>query len=101
MKSFPIYNEVEACIYKTKKSYGAKNTSKSIIYVGSSRKNSHEIATVVTTRREKVHIKYGDIIEFSTSVDGVILKKMMFKNNKGIAGRYISTITKMDKIKSL
>lgn len=101
MKSFPIYNEVEACIYKSKKSYGAKNTSKSTIYVGSSKKNSHELATVITTRREKEHERHGSIIEFATSFDGVILKRMIFKNEKGIAGRYILTETKMDKLKSI
>ena len=100
MKSFPIYNEVEACIYKSKKSYGTKNTSKSTIYVGSSKKNSHELATVITTRREKEHIKYGNIIEFAISFEGVILKKMIFKNEKGLASRYISTETKMVKLKS-
>lgn len=101
MKSFPIYNEVEACIYKSSRSYGARDTSKSTIYVGSYKKNSHELAKVVTTRREKEDIKFGSIIEFAISVDSKILKRMWFKNEKGIAGRYIKTFNKVKTIKGL
>jgi len=101
MKSFPIYNEVESCIYKAPKSYGAKDTSKCTIYVGSSKKNSHQLATVITTRRSKQDKKYGEIIEFNISIDGVIIKKMLFKNENNKAGRYIKIISKLPNIKSL
>ncbi len=94
MKVFPIYNEVEACVSK-------RDTTKNTIYVGTSKKNPYELAKVITTRKEKEVLKFGNVIEFSVSIDGVILKKMWFKNEEGVAGRYIKTFTKMDKLKSI
>ncbi len=62
--SYPIWNEVEACIYKGNKSYGARDTSECIVKVGTSKKNSEFLAQHVTTRRTE-----GDYIVFRFGVD--------------------------------
>lgn len=63
MKSFPIYHEVESCVYKSK-SY---------------------------KREEKELNKFGSIIEFTIPISSSITKKVLFKNENGKAGRYIKT----------
>ena len=72
-RSYPIWNDVEACIYNPSKSYGAKNTSSNTIHVGSGSKHSKELATVVTTRRST-----GDYDIFRLFVDGKVIKKKYF-----------------------
>ena len=73
MKSYPIWTKVEACIYKTDKSFGAKDTSKQTIFVGTSAKNSHEIAEIITTKRE-----IDDKIIFKFSCNGKIINTIEF-----------------------
>ena len=70
MKAYPIWTEVTACNYKSSKSYGSKDTSQQIIYVGTSKNNSHELAEIITTRRQ-----IDDKIHFKLSVDDVIMKE--------------------------
>ena len=72
-RSYPIWTKVEACIYKSNKSFGAKDTSTQTIMVGTSAKNSHEIAQICTTRRE-----VDNEIIFKFSVDDEILKEIRF-----------------------
>ena len=72
-RSYPIWTKVEACIYKSDKSFGAKDTSTQTIMVGTSAKNSHEIAQICTTKRE-----VDNEIIFKFSVDGEILKTIRF-----------------------
>lgn len=72
-RSYPIWTKVEACIYKSDKSFGAKDTSAQTIMVGTGAKNSHEIAQICTTRRE-----VDDFIIFKFSLDGEILKELKF-----------------------
>ena len=101
-RSYPIWHEVTACIYNSSKSYGAKKTSEETIKVGTSKKNSHDLVKVVTTCRQGHHPKYGDIIRFRYSVDDVILKEALFKQDtKGNAGEHIKTRTKLNSVKSL
>jgi len=96
--SKPIWIDVEACIYQSSKSFGAKDTSKQTIYVGSSAKNSHEFAEIIVTRRIDDE---GNVV-FKLSVDGKILKEAKFENNKGRAGNLIGRIkSKLNRIKSL
>jgi hypothetical protein len=99
--SKPIWHAVEACIYQAVKSYGAKDTSKSKVLVGSSKSNSHQLAEVVTTRRFEEHKKYGSICIFKHSVDGVILKEMIFHENDGKAGKFIKERTALKRVKGL
>jgi len=100
-RSHAIWHDVRACIYKSSKSYGAKDTSEDSIYVGSSASNSHKFVDIITTKRIVSDPRYGDTIVFKISLDDVVLKEMIFKNNKGRAGEYIKTVTKLNKIKSL
>ena len=53
MKSYPIWNVVESCIYKSSKSYGARDTSETHVRVGTSKSNSETLVRHCTTRREK------------------------------------------------
>ena len=53
MRSYPIWNEVNACIYSSGKSFGAKDTSETRVKVGTSASNSVELVRHVTTRREQ------------------------------------------------
>lgn len=92
----PIWNEVEACIYKSSKSYGAKNTSSVTVSVGSSSKNSHELVKHVTTRRFYDEYKGYEkvcVFKFGVFVNGkeFIVCEKIFKDNKGKAGELITT----------
>jgi hypothetical protein len=50
-RSYPIWNEVEACTYKTSKSWGAKDTCAVTVNVGTSATYSETLVEHVTTRR--------------------------------------------------
>lgn len=88
--SKPIWHDVTACIYQGNKSYGAKETSESKILVGSSKKNSYQLVHLITTRRFETHPDHGSICVFRFSVDGFILKELIFENNNGKAGKLLS-----------
>lgn len=85
MKSYPIWNKVQACIYKSNKSYGAKDFSECEILVGSSANNSHTLGKVSTKRIEK-----EDVIKFELRVNGMTIKTMEFTNNNGCAGELLN-----------
>ena len=77
--SYPIWNEIEACIYKSGKSYGVKNTGVNQIKVGTSAKNSFDFAKIVVTHRKR----NNGVRVFVLSVDGVIIKKAVsYKKQK-------------------
>ena len=101
-RQYPIWVEVEACIYGSGKSYGAKDTNSQSIKVGSSSTNSHDLVEFITTKREYSEYKgFKDVIVFKSSLDGVVLKEKIFEDNKGRAGKLLKTNTKLNKIKSL
>jgi len=93
--NYPIWHEVQACHYKSNKSWGGKNDSVDNIVVGSSQSNSYNIAKTRTTRSFKT-IDDEDYCIFRFSVDGVILKEVWFKDNNGRAGKYIKTISNLN-----
>lgn len=94
MNQYPIYNRVEACIYKSNKSYGAKDTSHSTVFVGSSAKNSYQLVDVTTTKRFKHSEKYNAVVcSFRYYVDGICIKEMIFTDNNGKAGQLLETTT--------
>jgi hypothetical protein len=97
----PIWNEVTACIYGSSKSFGAKDTSKIKTFVGSSSSNSCQLSETIITKRFQEHEKYGNIIVFKHSVDGIILKEIIFKDNKGKAGKFIKERSAMKRLKGL
>ena len=100
-RSYPIWNKITACCYQSGKSYGVKETGENNIFVGSSPSNSHDFLKTIITKRKRFY-KDKLCIVFSFSVDNVIIKKMIFTENKnGTAGDHIKTITKLNKIKSL
>ena len=45
MASYPIWNKIEACIYKGGKSYGVKNDGQNEILIGTSASNSHSFGS--------------------------------------------------------
>jgi hypothetical protein len=63
-RAYPIWNEVEACIYASGKSYGARDTSQATVRIGTSKKNSEVLVTHTTTRRVK-----GEYTVFTFGVD--------------------------------
>lgn len=51
-QSYPIWNDVTACIYKSSKSWGARQAASVQVRVGSSAQNSHAFLLHETTHRE-------------------------------------------------
>ena len=49
MSSYPIWNDIQACIYKGQKSYGVKNEGVVNVKIGTSKDNSHNFLTHTTT----------------------------------------------------
>lgn len=99
-RSYPIWNDITACKYQSSKSYGVVETGQNNIYVGSSPSNSHGFIKTIITKRLRFY-KDELCVVFSYSVDDVVIKKMIFENNNGKAGKFIKTITKLNKVKSL
>ena len=52
MKSYPIWNRITACIYKSGKSYGVKRDGLTEILIGTSKSNSHLFGTFSTTHTQ-------------------------------------------------
>ena len=52
MKSYPIWNRITACIYKSGKSYGVKRDGLTEILIGTSKSNSHLFGKFRTNHRE-------------------------------------------------
>lgn len=71
MKSYPIWNIITACIYKSPKSYGVKQDGKVEVRVGTSASNSHKFVEHVTTHRK---LDDGSR-EYRFYVDGECIKK--------------------------
>jgi hypothetical protein len=51
MYAYPIWHEVNACIYQGSKSYGGRDTCETTVKVGTSKSNSEVLVRHVTTRR--------------------------------------------------
>ena len=99
-RAYPIWNEVKNCTYQGDKSYGNKETGEVNIYVGSSAKNSEHFVRTLVTKRTTFY-KGREVFVFKFSVDDVVLKIALFEKNKDVPGKFIKTISKMKKIKSL
>ncbi len=100
-RSYPIWNKVTACIYKSFTGWGTKNTGEVEILVGSSAKNSHHFLDHKITRREK-EWRGQDVIVFSFSVDGKVIKRTIFsKDKRGNALEKLKVFSKLNSIKSL
>mgnify|MGYP003138165884 FL=1 len=100
-RSYPIWNKVQACIYKSFTGWGTKNTGEVEIFVGSSAKNSHSFVEHKITRREKVW-RGQEVIVFSFSVDNKVIKRTVFsKDKRGNAKEKLKVFSKLNRIKSL
>lgn len=100
MRQHPIWNEVTSCKYNSSKSYGISDTGKVVTNVGRSRVNSYQFLESITTRRFE-NYKGKNVCVFRYSVDGIVVKIMIFEDNNGKAGKYIKTISKLNSIKSI
>lgn len=85
-RSYPIWNDVQACIYGSSKSYGAKDKSETTVLVGSSASNSHALVCHCTKK-----IITEEYVYFKFYVDGIKIKEMIFSNNKNKAGELLET----------
>lgn len=78
-RSYPIWNKIQACIYQSDKSFGAKEESSTTVLVGTSKSNSHELVSHKTIRREN-----DTEVVFKFYVDDIKIKEMIFeKDSKG------------------
>jgi len=77
-RQYPIYNKVTACIYKSDKSYGVRETGEVEVLVGTSSKNSHHFVKHSTTHR--IHDN-GDR-EYRFYVDGQVIKTAILKKGE-------------------
>ena len=79
MHSYPIWNDVQACIYKNgsngAKSYGVKNEGIVNVKIGTSKSNSHDFLTHTTTVKKHDHCR-----EFRFYVDNVLVKRAFVKD---------------------
>ena len=51
-RSYPIWNKIQACIYKASKCYGVKNDGLNEVLIGTSRSNSHSFVRTRVTHRK-------------------------------------------------
>jgi hypothetical protein len=96
--SYPIWHEVQACHYKSSKSYGGKINNTETIYVGTSANNSHKHCSIATTRRRILDPKYGECDSFQTKVDGIVLVETVISVKDRVV---VKKRTKLKSIKSL
>tara|TARA_B100001094_G_C17891160_1_gene651762 strand:- start:78 stop:410 length:333 start_codon:yes stop_codon:yes gene_type:complete len=73
MKSYPIWNQVTACIYKSGKSWGARKDALVSVFVGTSRRNSHAFVEHSTTHREHPN----GVREYRFHVNGACIKRAL------------------------
>ena len=75
MRSYPIWNDVTACVYKGAKSYGVKETGNVEVLIGTSASNSHTFLKHSTTHRQ---LDNGDR-EYRFYIDGEVIKRALLK----------------------
>lgn len=79
MRSYPIWNDVTACIYKNgesgAKSYGVKKTGDVEVRIGTSASNSYTFLKHSTTHRQ---LDNGDRV-YRFYIDGKVIKEALLK----------------------
>jgi len=75
MRQYPIWNIITACIYKSGKSYGVKDTGEVEVRVGTSSSNSHTFLKHTTTHRQ---LENGDR-EYRFYIDGKCIRRALLK----------------------
>ena len=86
-QSYPIWSVVQACIYKSSKSWGARDIAEVNVKVGSSSAYSNQFVNHKTTKKEI----QKDLIEFRFYVDQIILRRALF-DNKNKTFNFIGSI---------
>ena len=86
MRSSPIYQE-KVNSERSNQSNGETRRQTTNTFVGSSASNSHHILGTVVER-----LFSDDKVIFNAYVDGKLVKKVIFHNNKGTAGEKMKTI---------
>ncbi len=75
MRQYPIWNIITACIYKSGKSYGVKDTGEVEVRVGTSSSNSHTFLKHTTTHRQ---LENGDR-EYRFYIDSKCIRRAILK----------------------
>ena len=76
--SYPIWIGVQSCLYKSSKSYGAKNTNFESINVGTSALHSHDFYTRATNRRVLSEYRgFTDVIVFRGYHNGICVEELV------------------------
>ena len=75
MRSWPIWNQITACVYKSDKSYGVKATGEVTVKVRTSASNSHIFLRHTTTHRM---LDNGDR-EYRFYLDGEVIRRAVLK----------------------
>lgn len=72
MRQYPIWNDVRAVGGKKSPAhFGARDSFRQRVYVGTSSDNSHELALIEVERREQ----HDDTVEFALYVDSIMIKR--------------------------
>lgn len=85
-RHYPIWNEVEACNYKTSKSWGSIDTMTLRQKVGSSASNSHDFAEIATTKRSFLDPDGRKWWIFTLHIDKQPVKRALFDDKRGRPG---------------
>ena len=99
-RQWSIWNDVTACKYNSNKSFGFDATGDVKTYVGSSSKNSELLVKTLVTKRQ-AYLGDKSVIVFRFSVDDVVVKIAIFEDNRGKAGKHISTHSAMENVEGL
>jgi len=75
MRSWPIWNQITACVYKSDKSYGVRETGSVTVMVGTSSRNSHIFLRHTTSHRV---LDNGDR-EYRFYLDGEVVRRAVLK----------------------
>ena len=78
-KSYPIWNKITACIYKSNKSYGVRERGEVEVRIGTSGSNSHLFLNHRTTHKV---FENGDR-EYRFYVDDVLIKRALLMKGSG------------------
>jgi hypothetical protein len=77
-RSYPIWNRIQACIYKKSKCYGIKNDGSNEILIGTSKSNSHSFAKTRVTHQKS----YDGTRTYYFFIDGQLYKKATLRKNE-------------------
>ena len=78
-QSYPIWNKITACIYKSNKSYGVRERGEVEVRIGTSGSNSHLFLNHRTTHKV---FENGDR-EYRFYVDDVLIKRALLPKGSG------------------